>query len=123
MAERVPPEVQQQIVKLQQLQAQLNQILMEKSVLQQELREIERALSVLKDLPPDVEIYRATGHLLIKVKKEDAEKELNERKELIELRMKTLDKQESLIRQQLAEVQSKVSQYMASMYKSAQGAS
>ncbi len=40
MAERLPPEVQQQIVKLQQLQAQLNQVVTEKNVLEQELREV-----------------------------------------------------------------------------------
>ncbi|HID80744.1 MAG TPA: prefoldin subunit beta, partial [Ignisphaera sp.] len=43
MAEKLPPEVQQQIVKLQQLQAQLNQVVTEKALLQQELRDISRA--------------------------------------------------------------------------------
>ncbi|HDI02126.1 MAG TPA: prefoldin subunit beta, partial [Ignisphaera sp.] len=57
------------------------------------------------------------GHLLIKISKSDAEKELNERKELIELRLKTLEKQEGLIRQQLSELQSKINQYVASLYK------
>jgi len=108
MVERVPPEVQQQIVKLQQLQAQLNQVLAEKSVLEQELREVSRALEVLKDIPEDGEVFRVAGHLLVRIKKSDAEKELNERKELIELRLKTLEKQESLLRQQISDLQSKI---------------
>ncbi len=108
MAERLPPEVQQQIVKLQQLQAQLNQVVTEKNVLEQELREVSRALEVLKDVPEDGEVFRVAGHLLVKVKKSDAEKELSERKELIELRLKTLEKQESLLRQQISELQTKI---------------
>lgn len=117
MAESLPPELQQQVIKYQQLQAQLNQVLAEKSVIEQELREINRALEILKNTPDDVDLYRSAGHLLIKVSKNDAERELSERKELLELRLKTLGRQESLIRQQLADVQSKLSQYMSSVYK------
>ncbi|MEM2628012.1 MAG: prefoldin subunit beta, partial [Ignisphaera sp.] len=87
MAEKIPPEVQQHAIKYQQIQTQLNQLIAEKSVLEQELREINRALEVLKNVPNDTEVYRAAGHLLIKISKEVAEKELNERKELIELRI------------------------------------
>ncbi|MCC6015743.1 MAG: prefoldin subunit beta [Desulfurococcaceae archaeon] len=117
MAERVPPEIQQQAIRYQQIQAQLNQLIAEKSVLEQELREINRALEVLKNVPNDAEIYRASGHLLIKINKETAEKELNERKELLELRLKTLSRQESLLRQQLSEIQSKLSEYISLTYK------
>lgn len=117
MAERLPTEVQQHAIRYQQIQMQLNQLIAEKNALEQELREINRALDVLKNIPADSEIYRATGHLLVRITKEDAEKELNERKELIELRIKTLDRQESLLRQQLSEVQSKLSQYISSAYK------
>jgi len=117
MAERLPPEVQQQAIKYQQIQSQLNQLIAEKSVLEQELREVDRALEVLKNVPDNTDIYKLAGHLLIKVTKENAEKELNERKELLELRIKTLNRQESLLRQQLSEIQNKLSQYMSSSYK------
>lgn len=117
MAETLPPEVQQQVVKYQQLQNQLNQLLAEKSIIEQELREVNRALDVLKNVPDNVEMYRSTGHLLIKITKADAEKELNERKELLELRLKTLSRQEALIRQQLSEVQSKLQQYASTLYR------
>jgi len=117
MAESLPPELQQQVIKYQQLQTQLNQVLAERSLLEQELREINRALEILKNVPDNIDIYRSAGHLLIKVNKNDAEKELSERKELLELRLKTLSRQESLIRQQLADVQSKLSQYVSSVYK------
>jgi len=120
MAERVPPEIQQYLLKYQQLQAQLNQILTEKAVLQQELREIERALSVLKDVPDDAEVFRSSGHVMVKVSKNDVVRELNDRKELIDLRIKTLERQESLLRQQLAEVQGKLTQYASILQKKQQ---
>lgn len=117
MAERIPPEIQQQAIRYQQIQAQLNQLIAEKNILEQELREINRALEVLKKVPNDAEIYRATGHLLIKINKDSAEKELNERKELLELRLKTLSRQETLLRQQLSEIQNKLSEYLSLTYK------
>ncbi len=117
MAETLPPEVQQQVIKYQQLQTQLNQVLSEKSIIEQELREVNRALDILKNVPDNTDIYRSAGHLLVKINKSDAEKELTERKEILELRLKTLGRQESLLRQQLAEIQSKLNQYIASTYK------
>lgn len=117
MAEKLPPEIQQQAIRYQQIQIQLNQLIAERSVLEQELREINRALEVLKNVPTDAEVYRAAGHLLIKISKEVAEKELNERKELIELRIKTLSRQESQLRQQLSEIQNKLSQYISTTYR------
>jgi len=116
LAERIPPEVQQNLVKLQQLQAQLTQIVAERNVLQSELREIEKALSILKELGEDAEVYRSAGHLLIRVKKEDAVKELEDRKEVIEIRLKSLEKQESLVRSRINEVQSQVNKYLAKVY-------
>lgn len=120
MAEALPPEVQQHVMKYQQLQAQLNQILTEKGFMEQELREVNRALEVLKSVPEGTDIYKSAGHLLIKVNKSDAERELSERKELLELRLKTLSRQESLLRQQLAEIQSRLTQYMTTVYKKSQ---
>lgn len=116
MTERLPPEVQQHVVKLQQLQSQLSQILSEKNVVEGELREINRALDILKDLEPGTPIFKSVGHLLVKVSKENVEKELNDRKEILELRLKSLEKQEQLLRNQLNEVQSKVNEYLAKLY-------
>ena len=119
VTEQIPPEVQQMLVRYQQIQNQLGQVITEKNVIISELSEVNRALEILKGVPENIDIYRSAGHLLIKVNKNDAEKELTERKELLELRLKTLSRQESLIRQQLAEVQSRLSQYMSSAYKKA----
>ncbi len=121
-AEKIPPEAQQYIMRLQQLQEQLNVVLTEKSVVENELREVERVLSTLKDMPPDAVIFKAAGRaFLVKVSKEDAEKELNERKEILELRLKTLQKQESLLRKQAEELQKKVNEILAKTYQSLAG--
>jgi hypothetical protein len=44
MTERIPPELKAEIVKLQQLQDQLNRVLTEKSVIDNQLREVNKVL-------------------------------------------------------------------------------
>ena len=117
MTERLPPEVQQYVVKLQQIQGQLSQILSEKQVVESELREVDRALGVLKNLDPQTPIFKSVGHLLIKVDKESVEKELNDKKEILELRLKSLSKQEELLRSQLNQIQGKINEYLAKLYQ------
>ncbi|MEM4080501.1 MAG: prefoldin subunit beta, partial [Metallosphaera sp.] len=47
MAERIPPELQTQLLKLQQLQNQLERLTYEKSVIEGELREVNEVLKEL----------------------------------------------------------------------------
>ncbi len=122
MAERVPPEVQHYAVKYQQLQNLLAQILAEKSAVETELREINRVLSELEKLPDDVEIYKSIGHVLVRTSKADVKKELDEKKELLELRLKALEKQEKEARRQLEEVQAKIKEVLSKSYQLAEKA-
>lgn len=122
MAERVPPEVQHYAVKYQQLQNLLAQILTEKSAVETELKEVNRVLSELEKLPDDVEIYKSVGHVLVKTNKTVVQSELNERKELLELRLRALEKQEKEARRQLEGIQAKIKEIMARTYKTAEKA-
>ncbi|MEM3802106.1 MAG: prefoldin subunit, partial [Saccharolobus sp.] len=53
MAEKLPPEVQAQLAKFQQLKDQLDRLLLEKSTIENELREINRVLDELATLNTD----------------------------------------------------------------------
>ncbi|MEM0373752.1 MAG: prefoldin subunit beta [Sulfolobaceae archaeon] len=121
MTEQVPPELQTQIVKLQQLQEQLNRLLAEKSIIDSELREINSILEELSKLPQDVTIYEIIGNLLVRKERSNVEKDLNERKELLELRAKVYQRNESNLRRQLEEVQKKVNELMAKYYPQLKG--
>jgi len=121
MTERIPPELQTQLVKLQQLQDQLNRLLTEKNVIDGELREINKILQELSQLAAGTPVYKIVGNLLVKTDKEAIQKELNDRKELLELRSKTYQKQENLLRTQLEDLQKKVNELLAKYYPQSGG--
>ncbi|ARM75918.1 prefoldin subunit beta [Acidianus manzaensis] len=116
MAEKIPPELQTQIVKLQQLQAQLDRLAYEKSVIDNELREVNKVLEELSTLSADTAIYKIVGNVLVKKDKSTIEKELNDRKEILELRSRTYQKQETLLRNQFEELQKKVNELVQRYY-------
>ncbi len=116
MAEVVPPELEQYAAKLQQLRARLGQVQAEKGVIQAELREIERALELLKIAAPDATVFKSAGHLIVRVSKEDAEKELSDRKDILELRLKALERQESSLNSEIKDLEARVNEIMGRYY-------
>ncbi|QGR18909.1 prefoldin subunit beta [Stygiolobus azoricus] len=121
MTERIPPELKAEIVKLQQLQDQLNRVLTEKSVIDNQLREVNKVLQELTQLPSDAIVYKMVGNLLVKVNKDDIQKELDEQKTILELRSRTYQNQEAKLRAQLEERQKKVNELMAKYYPQGSG--
>ncbi|MCS4541345.1 MAG: prefoldin subunit beta [Euryarchaeota archaeon] len=110
MAQEVPPKVQHQLAQFQQLQQQAQAIINQKFQLQLQLKETERALEELGKLTTESEVYKSVGVLLIKSDKPVLEKELNEKKETLDLRIKTIEKQEERIRKRLEELQQQLRQ-------------
>jgi len=121
MTEKIPPELQTQLVKLQQLQDQLNRLLAEKNVIDTELREVNKILQELSQLAAGTPVYKIVGNLLIKTDKETIQKELDDRREILELRSKTYQKQENLLRTQLEDLQKKVNELLAKYYPQSGG--
>src|ERR671918_273088 len=74
--QELPPWVREQISRLQQLQQNLQAIMMQKQQLEVEMVETDRALQELKKASPDDAIYKNAGSVLIKTKKEDILKEV-----------------------------------------------
>ena len=113
MTERIPPELQTELIKLQQLQDQLNRVLAEKSIIDSQLREVNKVLQELSQLPAGTTVYKIVGNLLVKVDKEAVQRELDDQKTILELRSRTYQNQESKLRSQLEERQKKVNELMA----------
>jgi len=105
---RLPPQVQERLLRLQQLQQTLQAVLTQKQQLELELTETEQALEELNKLSDDAVIYKSIGSLLVKSKKETVATELNERKELLNLRINVLGKQEERLRSQMKDLQTKL---------------
>jgi len=88
-------ETEQQIQELQVLEQNLQGILMQKQALQLELSEVENALSELGKTDSDV--YKIVGQIMVKSKKDSLEADLKEKRELADVRAKSLDKQEEVL--------------------------
>ena len=105
---RLPPQVQQRLLRLQQLQQTLQGVLTQKQQLELGLNEVEQALSELEKLTDASVIYKSIGSLLVKSKKTEVTTELNERKDLLNMRINVLGKQEERLRTQVKDLQEKL---------------
>ena len=104
MAEQIPPQVQNQLVRFQELQEQLKAILIRKQHFDIETKEVDKALTESKNLADDAVIYKSVGVLLFRTEKAKIVVELTERKEELDLRIKTIEKQEQRLKLQLEEL-------------------
>jgi len=116
VAQKIPPELEQKLVKYQQVESQLAAVLTEKSSVMSEIKDIDRALTTLNSVGDDSLVYKNTGFVMVKVTKESAVKELEERKEELEIRLKSLEKMESSLRSQLNELKREVEKYRLGAY-------
>jgi len=106
----LPPQVQERLLRLQQLQQTLQSVLGQKQQVELEQMEINQALEELQKLTDEAVIYKATGSLLIKSDRTKVMSDLNERKELLSTRVTVLGKQEERLRVQVKDVQTKLQQ-------------
>ncbi|MCS7114046.1 MAG: prefoldin subunit beta [Nitrososphaerota archaeon] len=107
---KLPPQVQERLLRFQQIQQTLQSVLAQKQQVELELTEIEQALSELQKVADDAVIYKAIGSLLVKAEKAKVTADLNERKELLGMRASVLGKQEERLRSQMKELQAKLQQ-------------
>ena len=106
----LPPQVQERLLRLQQLQQTLQSVLGQKQQVELEQMEINQALEELQKLTDEAVIYKATGSLLIKSDRAKVMADLNDRKELLNTRVTVLGKQEERLRVQVKDVQTKLQQ-------------
>jgi len=88
--------------KLMQLQQSLEQLSMQKKQFQTQIIEAEEAQ---KAITGEDEAYKMIGNLMIKQNPKELIKELKEKKETLEVRINTIEKQEEKIRKDLNKVQ------------------
>ncbi|GCC10952.1 prefoldin subunit beta [archaeon] len=104
----LPKELEHQLAQFQQIQQQAEAIASQKIQMEIQLKDVEKALDEIVGLKEDNEVYRAIGNILIKTEKAQVEEKLVENKEILELRIKTLNKQKEKITAKLKELQQKI---------------
>jgi len=103
----LPPQVQNMLSQLQQIQQQLQAVISQKVQIEALIRETDDALKELEKSKSE-EVYKAVGNILVKSDKSEVVKELTEKKETYEVRIKTLERQEEKLRERLTEMQRKI---------------
>jgi prefoldin beta subunit len=98
-------ESEEKIAQLQLLEQNMQNFTMQKQQFQMQLNEIASALENLKD---SEKAYKIVANIMVNAKREDLEKELNQKKEMLELRIKKLEKQEEEIREKSQKIQKEV---------------
>ena len=105
---KLPPQVQERLLRLQQLQQTLQTVLAQKQQVDMEKTEIEQTVAELQKTADDAVVYKATGSLLIKAEKAKITEELAEKKEMLDTRSTVLARQEERLRSQVKEAQVKL---------------
>ena len=104
----VPPWLREQLVRFEQLQQNLQTIVMQKQQVDVEGNEVDRAVAELKKAADTDAVYKSAGNILVKAKKDDLLKDLEERKELANTRSTVLAKQEQRVRENIKDLQAKI---------------
>lgn len=106
--EGLPPQLQEQLMRLQQLQQTLQSVASQKQQVELELNETDKALAELEKSTDDTPVYKSVGSILVKSNRQTLLTELKERKELMATRVTVLGKQEDRTRERLKEIQEKL---------------
>ncbi len=110
--QQIPPWLQEQVARLQQLQQNLQAIMAQKQHLEMEQLETERALEVLKKATDNDTVFKNAGSILIKSTRQSLISELEEKKELSNTRITVLSKQEARIKENLKESEAKIKEML-----------
>jgi len=99
---------------LQQLQQQLQTVVGQKTQYELAVREARRALETLKDIPENAEVFINIGTVLVQQTKEKVTVSLNEKVETLEIRIKSLEKQEKAMQIKFEQLSTQVKEALES---------
>ncbi len=110
MTAELPPQIQNQIAQLQQIQQQIQALAMQKSQVEAMQKESKMALDELERLTDDAVVYRNVGELVIKTSKEESITKLKEREETLSLRLQSISRQEERLTSRFKQLQEQIQQ-------------
>ena len=104
-------EAEDKINQLQLVEQNMQSFGMQKQNIQMQLMEVESALA---ELGKTDSAYKIIGNVMVAAKKGDLKKELEEKQEMLNMRISSVEKQEEKLREKATKMQSEV---LASMKK------
>jgi prefoldin beta subunit len=112
MQGNLPPEAQEKIEELQDLQETTEQLAAQKGQAETSLNEAKTALDALEDIDEDATMYREIGELMVKTNYADASESLSEKVDSLEVRVEQLAKREERTQEQFQELQEELQQML-----------
>jgi prefoldin beta subunit len=103
LSQEIPPWLREQLTRLDNLQQNLQSVAMQRQQVDAELADAEKTL-----VNAEEQIYKYVGSLLVKVTKESISKDLEEKKDISNTRTLVLNKQESRLKENIKELQTKI---------------
>ncbi|MFH1585397.1 MAG: prefoldin subunit beta [archaeon] len=94
------------IQEMQFLEQNLQNLMMQKQAFQMELTETESALREIESSGD--EVFKIIGQLMIKTEKAKLKEELENKKKILDLRVKSIEKQESSLGEKLEEYREEI---------------
>ncbi len=98
-------KTEEKVAHLQMLQQNLQALLVQKQQFQMQLNETESALAELKNAK---QAYKIIGNIMVLSSQQEMEKDLKEKQEMFELRIKNIEAQEERLRKKAEELQKEV---------------
>ena len=96
------------IQEMQMLEQNLQNLLMQKQAFQIELSELDLALKEIETSGD--EVYKVIGQLMIKSEKSKIKEDLENKKKILELRVKTFENQEISLKEQLEKIHKEITE-------------
>lgn len=101
---------QEKIQEMQILEQRLQNTILQKQAFQIELTETTAAIEELEKSGD--EVFKIIGQLMIKAEKSKMKEELLNKQKILELKIKSFEKQESSLSEQLEKIQKEVQEFM-----------
>jgi len=98
-------KTEEKIQNLQAMERGLQQLLLQKQTFQAQLMEIESAQEEIKKSDT---VYKIVGNIMLKADRQSMEKELKEKNETLNLRIKNIEKQEESAREKAKKLRGEV---------------
>ena len=110
---KIPEKVREDLVKMQQIQQQVQILMFQKQNVQIQLSEVENAMKEIKQTK-EGEVYEIVGTVMLKKKKDELRSRLEDKKEILNLRISTIDKQLEKLNAEVKKIQEKISKHIKS---------
>ncbi|HET6403052.1 MAG TPA: prefoldin subunit beta [Candidatus Thermoplasmatota archaeon] len=109
MAGQLPPQIQNQLAQLQELQQQAQVVVQQRQQLEMQVRELERTLEELAKVSADAPLFRSVGSLLVAVTdRAKLESDLKDQQETMTVRLESAKRQEQRLRERVTALQTEL---------------